>query len=78
MSDIVLRVQNILDCASITFSAKYIAQRKREGWDCFEWECSFKYRGKEPFVFPYFKGMAHVDKFKKPTPPRFWQMFCTR
>lgn len=58
--DIRTQVTEILKAAGVTFSAIYLGQRKRDGWNCDAWSCAFtKGDGREAHEeFDYFTGLG--------------------
>lgn len=51
-------VAAIVQRASVSFSARYIGQTKRDEWDCDEWRVSFAYPGKPAEELPFFTGLG--------------------
>ena len=52
------QVASMVNCASISYSAQYIGQTKRDDWDCDAWCVSFEYPGKPVQTFEFFTGLG--------------------
>ena len=52
------QVARMVNRASISYSAQYIGQTKRDNWDCDAWRVSFEYPGKPAQTFEFFTGLG--------------------
>lgn len=59
MSDqIRAQVESMVSCASISYSARYVTQTKRDDWNCDAWRVSFAYPGKPAQEFEFYTGLG--------------------
>lgn len=52
------QIASIVECASVSYSAQYVAQTVRETWACDEWRVTLAYPGKPAQTFPFFTGLG--------------------